>query len=251
MKTLGNDTAGLAVERVFLVLEGFGRFNRPMNLTEIARSLNSPKSSMLKLLRGMTELGYLTEDESTKTYFPSPKVSNLGSDVESLLVGHHETIVMLEDLRDATGESVSMAIQNGVEVSFFNSLLGTKQLALNVNDGASYPIYVSAAGRAILAQLEPAELKKITNRIKTIADATWPVFDVKKLMENVVEIRATGYAKTHPDASTDVISVAKLIPLQTGPRPVAVSVGGARQYMLEKEAEIVSTIDEVFACYYG
>lgn len=248
---MGNDTAGLAVERVFLVLEGFRHFNRPMNLTEIARSLESPKSSMLKLLRGMTELGYLTEDESTKTYYPSTKISNLGSDVENLLIGHHETIVMLEDLRDATGESVSLAIQNGVEVAFFNSLIGTKQLAFNVNDGASYPIYVSAAGRVILSQLEPAELKKIFHKIKSIDRAGWPEFDAAKLKDSLSAIRKSGYAKTHPDASTDVVSVAKLLPRQTGPRAVAVSVGGARESMLGKEAEIVSTIDTVFARYYG
>ena len=68
-----------SVGRVFAVLELFRECRESLNSNSVAEALGYPKSSTIVLLKSMAELGYLAFDHKSKSYFPTPKVSDLGS----------------------------------------------------------------------------------------------------------------------------------------------------------------------------
>lgn len=240
----------LSVERVFRVLEAMSNNAAPMTLTEISLSLNLAKSSALKLLRGMTHLGYLTEDPRTKTYFPSLKICQLGRSVETLLVGHDDHISMLEELRDLTEESVGLAMQQGSYVEFSAMLQGPHPLTFNATKGMRYPIYISAAGRVMLADMSPSNLEKFAKRIGSHPLDRYPPFDYTAFLESADQIRNQGYATTNPESPGSVLSIAKLLPTPFSGRRIAVSVGGPKERMVERREMVVKCIDEVVSRYY-
>lgn len=241
----------LSVERVFRVLEVMAENTSPMTLTEISISLDLAKSSALKLLRGMTHLGYLTEDPRSKTYFPSLKICQLGRSVETLLIGHHDHMTMLEELRDLTEESVGLAMQQGNLVEFSDTLQGPHPLTFNATKGMRYPIYISAAGRVMLADMSRADLEKLAKRVANHPFEQYPPFDYEAFLESVDEIRTQGYAITHPESPGSVMSIAKLLPTPFSGRRIAVSVGGPRERMAARRDFVVSKMDEVIARYYN
>lgn len=248
--TAEKDRTVLSVERLFLVLEVLAEQARPMTLTEIAMTLELPKSSMLKLLRGMTNLGYLSEDPSTKSYFPSLKICTVSRQIESMLIGHQEHEMMLEDIRNATGESVSLVTQHGIWVEFYNSLPGTHELTFNLDTSIRYPVHTSAAGRMLLTQLNEVELQKLAKRIdRTNADSETP-FDLERLKKSLATARKQGFATTDSRLPTNVSSVAVLLPPDATLKPIAVSIGGPKDRIVSNRAEIVSDMMRIVSEYY-
>lgn len=240
----------LSVERVFRVMEVLSENSSPMTLTEISLSLDLAKSSALKLLRGMTHLGYLTEDPKSKTYFPSLKICQLGRAVEALLIGHHEHISMLEDLRDATEESVGLAMQQGNLVEFSDTLQGPHPLTFNAAKGMRYPIYISAAGRVILASMSKIDLERLARRINDHPYDQYPPFELSEFLKSAEKIREQGYATTNPNSPGSVMSIAKLLPSPVAGRRIAVSVGGPKERMMARRDFVLEQIDRVIAQYY-
>ena len=244
------DGAGLSVERIFLILETLAESGRPQTLTEIALGLDLPKSSLLKLLRGLSNLGYLSEDPSSKTYFPSLGICNLGKRIEDLLVGHNEHLSMLEAIRDAASEAVSLATQHGVYAQYHSCLPGIQPLTLNLTDGVRYPIHRSAAGRALLGALSDADFDKLLYRFNKVRDEQFADVDPDKLRRDVKRFARRGFATSDSAIASNLLSIAKLLPLPEGVRPIAVSVGGQKSRMKAKQKEIVEILSGVIDSYY-
>lgn len=249
-RTVDREGAGLSVERIFLILEMLADSGRPQTLTEIALRLGLPKSSLLKLLRSLSNLGYLSEDPSSKTYFPSLGICNLGKRIEDLLVGHNEHLPMLEDIRDAVGETVGLATQNGIYAQYHSCLPGRRPLTLNHTDGVRYPIHRSAAGRALLSALSDADFDKLLYRINKVHDEQFDDVDPERLRRDIRRFARRGFATSDRAFATDVLSIAKLLPLPDGVRPIAVSIGGQKSRMKTNQKEIVKILGGVIERYY-
>jgi len=247
---LEREGAGLSVERVFLILEMLAAAGRPKTLTEISVGLNLPKSSLLKLLRSLSNLGYLSENPVSKTYFPSLGVCNLGKRIEDLLVGHNEHVSMLEDLRDAVGETVGLATQHGVFSQYHSCLAGPQQLNFNLTDGVRYPIHVSAAGRALMSAMGDDEFEKLAYRIENARHPGFEDVDIDRLRREVRQIRKRGFATSDSRFVTNIHSLAKLLPLRSGARPIAVSIGGPKTRIKANKKQILETLSDVIAQYY-
>lgn len=244
------NSAGRSVERVFLVLEKLTRNQSPMTLTELSNGLDLPKSSMLKLLHRMTSLGYLSEDPITRTYFPSPKICNLGRTADLLHLSLHKTRMMLTDLRDATGESVSLAIRHGVMAEYHGSLPGFHDLTFNLSDGLRYPLYIAAAGRVILSDMTDEEVEGLSDRIAKAQSPEWTPFRLPTLLQELSQIREQGFATTEPLSAQNVMSIAKILPMKAGKQRVSLSIGGVKDRVIANQNESVAQMDRVIAQYF-
>lgn len=221
-----------------------------MTLTELSQGLDLPKSSMLKLLHRMTELGYLSADPISRTYFPSPKVCNLGRTANLLHLSLHKTRAMLTDLRDTTGESVGLAIRHGVMAEYHGSMAGFHNLTINLSDGLRYPLYIAAAGRAILADMTDDEVRRISDRTVKVMSPDWVPFRLELLQKELAIIREQGFATTESSSALNVMSIAKILPIRAGRQRVALSIGGMKARMLANKEECVAEMDRVIARYY-
>lgn len=237
-------SAGLSVERIFLVLDRLATTKRPMTLTEISQDLKLPKSSMLKLLRKMARQGYLAEDPVKRTYFPSLRISNIGQDIEYAMLTRHWPRMMLENLRDRCGESVAVAIRHGIMTEYHCCLPGRFDLTFNLMAGLRYPLYISAAGRAILSALPDGEIDRLVGRIRKARLAEFAPLDRMPLYQDIADIRQRGYATTAPAASPNVMSIAKVLPTPQFMRPMAVTVGGPKDRILGNKDSILRDIEE-------
>ncbi len=244
------EAAGLSVERVFLILETLAASGKPQTLTEIAIRLGLPKSSLLKLLRSLSNLGYLNEDPSSKTYFPSLGVCNLGRRIENLLIGHNEHQSMLEDIRDAVGETVGLATQHGLYAQYHSCLPGYQPLTLNLTEGVRYPIHKSAAGRALISAMNDAEFDKLLHRIQKARDEEFADVDPQRLKRDIRRVAKRGFATSDSVYATNVMSIAKLLPLPAGVRPIAVSIGGPTTRLKANRDEIANILSGVIEQYY-
>lgn len=162
----------------------------------MADSLNLPPSSAFVLLRSLVQIGYLHVDATTKEYFPTLLVTELGSWIPTTGYGLHQPRMLIEEIRDATGETATLSVQNNLAMQILDSAVGTQMIVLNVRAGDRLPLFTSTIGKVALSRRPDAEIAKLISRANGLA-RNREQLDPEPLQEEIRSIRRTGYGIGH------------------------------------------------------
>jgi DNA-binding IclR family transcriptional regulator len=131
-----------------------------IRVTEAAHALAVSPSTSYRLLALMCELGFAVQ-ESDRSYTPGPAFVRL-----SLSQSAHENLRLivrshLERLAATVGETSHLMVREGVLVRFLLSAEGPGALKVASREGALLPAHKTSGGKALLAELSPAELREL------------------------------------------------------------------------------------------
>jgi IclR family transcriptional regulator, acetate operon repressor len=167
---------------------------QPVGVSDLSRALAMPKSSVQRSVQTLHEAGWLrpTGGEPTRWQI-SYKALTVG--LAGVAASGLQEIALQEmrPLRDATGETVHLAMPEGHELVVIGRLDGTQPLRTFLPIGIRAPLHAAASGRAMLAAMDDAEIEKIlavgihqhTDRTKLEPAEIW---------EELARTRARGYA---------------------------------------------------------
>lgn len=231
--------------RVLEILEFFSEVRRPATVGEVCRSLSYPQSSTSALLHSMQELGYLTFLPEQRSFAPTVRVALLGGWLNEALFPSGSITQIMETLRERTGETIILALQNGVHAQYASILLGTSPERIYIRTGALKPICRSAVGKALLTQKAPMELGRLVRRIN--AEATDPAekIDLKALTEELSQIRRDRYARSLGSVRPNRDVIATALPVPRGQPPLAIGIGGPLERMNAIRDDVLRAFDEV------
>ncbi|WP_051332496.1 IclR family transcriptional regulator [Cucumibacter marinus] len=174
--------------------------HQPIGVTQLATLLEQPKSSVQRILKSLEEIGWIqpSADEQTRwelTYRASRLAQKAGSHF-----GLRETVLPhMESLRRATGETVHLAVRDGNEMILIERIESNHAIRHVEALGGRASVLVTATGKALLAQLSPAEQAEIhaSASVKLLDDFPGiQVPDLAALQTELREIAARGYATT-------------------------------------------------------
>jgi DNA-binding IclR family transcriptional regulator len=154
------------IANLFDLMELFARVKRPLSVREIVDEFGWPRSSAFNIVSTMVERGYLYQPVARGGYYPTAKWQEFARDVadaEPLPESVHRLLV---ELMNKTGETMILAAQEGSSVVFLDVVETPADIRYTVNIGQRLPIHVTAAGRAILAQLPDPERQAVLGRIR-------------------------------------------------------------------------------------
>ncbi|MFI0351024.1 IclR family transcriptional regulator [Actinomadura sp. 9N407] len=154
MPTTRPDQASAMLDRVSSLLATFDGTNR-QTLAEIARKSRLPRSSVHRILQRLAELGWI-ERQGTE-YGLGLRMFELGSLVVRQDRIHRVGAPYMLDLHRRTGFTVHLSILRGSDVLHTARIGGSPVDEECWQVGVRCPAQYSAAGRALLADLEPAE----------------------------------------------------------------------------------------------
>ena len=239
-------TEGLvkSAARALDILDALATKRQPMTATEIGLALGYPKSSMSMLLRSLVTQGYLSVSGRDQAYFPTLKVARLGDWVAGALIGSERLLQVLEELRTATGETVTLTGAMDLQMRCLHALVGTHPIALQVEEGVRFPMLGTAIGAAWLAA-QPTELagqylERWAKQEQASADAAG---DVAAAIESA---RATGHATAYDAVVPDTGAVAMAV--RSGADEVlVVAVAGLNSRIHAREADIVDLMERSLA----
>jgi IclR family acetate operon transcriptional repressor len=122
-----------------------------MSLAELNVTLESPKSSLLNLLRPLVAEGYLIH--SAGIYRLGPSIFRLAAGVMSAWNFPRMIRPFMEELRERTGESVLLGVLNReAEVMTYVEIIDSPHpVRYQIPVGTTRPLYASSAGRLLLA----------------------------------------------------------------------------------------------------
>ncbi|PKP95045.1 MAG: transcriptional regulator kdgR [Alphaproteobacteria bacterium HGW-Alphaproteobacteria-16] len=237
--------------RVLEILEYFDDLQRQSTVMEIADALGYPQSSTSALLRSLVSLGYLNYDPMARTYITSSRVALLGSWVNSQFFAEGAIISMMKELNEQTGDTVVLAVRNGLHVQYIHVIQATSPARLHMTLGTVRPIAASGAGYALLSTMTDMEITRLVMRINAEAEDGESLVKIRELLEEVAVIRRKGYAFTCDMVTRGGGIIAAPLPRISGQQRMVVGIGGISEVMRGREEEVSKALMEQIDARFG
>lgn len=210
--------------RAIEVLELFSRERRPLTLSDIIDALGYPQSSTTVMLKSLLAIGYLNYNRETKTYFPNITVTRLGDWISESGIFSGPIQRLMQDLNERTTESVSIAVQNDINIHFLSVLNSNHEIKFFIPSSGQRTLLQSNLGWMLLSTKSEKEIASIHAQIGTLNAHRMPSLD--EVMTHISEIRRDGYCFIPNLPVAGAASVAKLLPVTFHNQRVAVGIGG-------------------------
>lgn len=194
--------------RVLQIFETLTRHAEGLTLTELGVALSSPKSSLLALLRPLVASRYLSLQGNQ--YQLGPAIFQLSMNVLAGRSYASLARVFLEELADRSGESVYLtAIDRSQRMVIYTDVIESRQaVRYAVGAGATRPLYVSAAGRALLAFQEDPWVKSFLANAPYVSPVKSKKITASQLGEDLKRVREEGVAVSLSEAVEGAAGVA-------------------------------------------
>lgn len=214
---------GGPLRKALFVLEALAEASRPLTLSELARLVNLPKSTLHRLMQALTDIGLAVRRES-KSYELGTYLSRLAGTSGPAGVQRlsYPVTPFLLELFQLTNRIVSLGTLSGTKVQHVGTLYGQEHVRLAMALRQPVPAYSSAAGKLLLAmsQRNPADLfdtaKADLGMTRARTDAMRREFD---------RIRRTGLSYARSESIPDLVELAAPVRLGKAGPVAAVVVG--------------------------
>ena len=146
------DTPHNATTRVLDILELLADRSGGMTLTELAKSMNAPKSSIFPIAHTMEDREFLFRNPETGKYFIGQQTYLIGGTYENRAAVINYVRSQMNRISEICGEVCNLGILDRGRVSYIYVSAPEKssQNALNHTAGICFPAYCSAMGKALL-----------------------------------------------------------------------------------------------------
>jgi DNA-binding IclR family transcriptional regulator len=219
-----------SVKTALQVLEAVARL-QPVGLSELARSLGLPKTTVQRGLATLGEAGWLESDPLDPTrWVVGVRVFQVGSTVGERGGLRERALPHINHLAADVQETVHLMVPDGDGVVLIERIDSIHPVRAMAPLGSRVPLHASSNGKAILAYLPGDEIDRyLAGKLNTMTPRT--ITDATALRRELSSIRERGYAINDEELQDGVVSVAASI-RPGGGRPIAsVSISGPKSRM--------------------
>jgi IclR family acetate operon transcriptional repressor len=202
------------------ILELFAGDSPELTQTEISDRLGLPVPTVHRLVKLLTERGWLARD-------PASRRLRLGLGAARLLPAVRLPDLARDPLRamaERTGETVNLAALDGSEVLYLVSETGSHLLTLRSHVGLRLPVHSTALGKCLLAQLDDDEARRVAGSEPYAAMTARTLTSWDKLRPNLDRVRREGVAYSREEYEVGLHSIAVPLAWVDSDAPVAVNV---------------------------
>ena len=214
-----------SVRRAVRILETF-RERPSLTVTELSRALKLPKSSVFELVSTLAAEGLVKKEESSRRYRLGFRLIELaraaGNDLDLRQVARP----LIEKLRDELNETVQLTVLDGEQILYVDGCESSRQLRTFFQSGDRAPLYCTALGKAILANLPPGEKERYLRRRGLKAFTPGTLTDPAALRRELDRTAARGYSVDDMEHEEDMRCVGAPIRDREGRTFAAISVSG-------------------------
>ncbi|MGE0220453.1 IclR family transcriptional regulator [Mycolicibacterium sp.] len=222
------------VDRVAGILEMAARHHDGVTLTELARSLDSPISSIQGLVNGLVAAGYLDEYERRYRLGGAPYLLNLMAGRHLVTqVGHAE----LEAVNADTGLTALLAVVVGQGVFYVDSCSSSPRYDYLAEKLVRRSLIRTSGGWVLLAGFNTRDL---WSYLSTLPEGDEPV--VERFLAELESMQRSGVCAA-PGLS-DVADGVSVAVRENGRTVAAVGVVGPHDEIRSRRDELVSLLED-------
>ena len=165
-----------------------------LSLADLNVALESPKSSLLNLLRPLVSEGYLTHDSGR--YRLGPAIFRLAANIMSVWNFSKVLHPYLEELASRCHETVYMGIldrEKGV-ITYVDVIESGQSVRYSMPVGTSRPLYCTAAGRLLLAHADEEWREEYIRTVKMERRTPQTISGQSELRAALDQVLKQGYS---------------------------------------------------------
>ena len=163
-----------------------------MTLSEAAQVADLSRATARRVLRTLTELGYVEQDG--RDVFAVPAHPDLGFAYLSAQSWIDRALPMMKELSERLGESCSAAILQGIEIVYVARMPTRRIMSAALTVGSRLPAFHTALGRVQLGFLDEAEIWRRLMSLRIEAYTPQTITDVQALFDRIRADREQGFS---------------------------------------------------------
>jgi len=215
-----------SVRNAARLLKEFSGVDKQLGVTELSARLGLGKSTVHRLLATLAEERLLERDAESGRYRLGLGMYELGAVVTAHVDLREAAMPALVSLRQRTGETVHVAVLDGLEVVYVERLDSLHTLRIFSRVGHRLPAHATSSGKVLLAGLPPEMLDARLRRWQPVAMTPHTITDERALRAELRLVAKRGWAENVEEGELGVASVGAPIRGTDGTVTAAVSVVG-------------------------
>jgi len=174
------------------VLEAFDREHASMTLSEAASAADLSRAAARRILRTLTQLGYVEQDG--RSFSLSPNILRLGFAYVATQHWIERALPSMRALSEQTSESCSASILQGTEIVYVARVQTTRIMSGAVTVGSRLPAFHTAMGRIQLGFLDDSEIWRRLNAARIEPLTPYTITEPQALFDRVKADREQGFS---------------------------------------------------------
>lgn len=207
------------VDRALQLLECFTPARRTLSLSELSALTGLTAPTAHRLLKALQRRQFVASEPRSRRYTLGLGAVRLADVVLGHRDFHHVVLPYLEHLRELTGETVALHWFVDDHQVCVTELVSPQAIRMASGVGRRYPLHSGASGKALLACLEAADVRRILADAERTGEGLRGR-TVEELNADLATIRKRGYATSRGEIVDGAAALAAPILDRLG-RPVA------------------------------
>jgi DNA-binding IclR family transcriptional regulator len=200
----GSQTGIQVIERAADLMRALYREPRGLSLAQLAERVGLPRSTVHRLVSALVREGFLAAASPTGRVRLGPELSRLASSGRELAEDLHPYMARL--FRDF-GETVVCSVIEGDRQRCIDQIAAPHRLRTEFPVGATLPLYCTANGKALLAELDAAEVTALLPaRLPRRTPNT--ITSRSGLLKHLASVREAGVAFDHEERTLGIDAAA-------------------------------------------
>jgi IclR family KDG regulon transcriptional repressor len=209
--TAADDQPEIAGTRAFskfiAVLQLIADQEQPLTIAQLSMLSGYPRPTLYRILAALTAEGMVTENAHGKYFKLGPRLINLASkawvqsDLRSI------AIEPLRALRDATAETVHLAVPSDVGMVYIEKIESPQTVRMTSRIGTRVTLYSSSVGKAYLAALDEPQRNGLLHKIKMEKFTENTITDLDILRAEIAVAQQRGYAEDREENERQIFCV--------------------------------------------
>jgi DNA-binding IclR family transcriptional regulator len=240
----GKITGTVSLDAALDILDFFLSRGTEAPLSELASCCHMSKAAAQHALRTLEARRFIEWSPETRRYSLGVRVFELGAMFHNQLDIRRAAIPEMTSLVEQTGQAVFLCITDGDEAICLERVEGRHRARIYaLRLGERQPLHCGAAPRALMTDMSDAELIGYASRTGLPGFTPHTITNLAALIDNVHEIRETGYSVSIEDVSPGVAAIGAPVRDHLGRILASISVSGiATAYSKDRIASLVDAV---------
>lgn len=229
------------VHRVVQILKAFDG-HHTLGITELAARTNVPRSSVHRIVRALVDEQLLTQDADSRRYELSLGLAEFGTGIlrsNTVRTASRPTVL---ETRTRTHESVHLGVLDHLDVVIIDTADSHYFVREVTFPGQRLPAHAVSTGKVLLAHQTSAWQRQHLGSERLPAFTAHTVVDPERLLAELHQVRAQGYAISLGELEDGVAGVAAPVFARGWVIAAAVSVGAPMARFTQHREELIAAV---------
>jgi IclR family acetate operon transcriptional repressor len=188
-----SSTSVAVVRKALALLEHLGSAG-DAGISQLSRDVHLPVATVHRLLSTLCAAGYVLQIQPSQEYRLSAKVLQLSGAVLSRLNVRTIALPHMRRIAATTRETANLGVLEDARIVFAETVPSPEPLRFEIPLGGSLEPHCTGLGKAICAQVPPAELRRLLPKGRLPQFTPRTITDRPTLLRELEEARTRGYA---------------------------------------------------------